>query len=83
MKMTTRAKRENTLNAVRRIFNDHSITFGYRWDFELKGKKFIARSSADMKSHDMNFRSSYSGYDYTLNIRFEDGGLRASLVSHN
>ena len=79
---TTEAKRQSTLEAVRRLLGDPTINFGYRWDFEHRGKKFITRSSVLSENHDMDFRSSYRGYDYTLNIRLEKGGVRANVVPH-
>jgi len=68
--VNNKASRSETLQAVRDLSDDQSIKFGQRWDFEHEGAKFIVRSSRNSKEYDMNFNSTYPGYDYTINIRF-------------
>ena len=74
--------RRNIVAAVRRIFDDPTIKLGRRLDFERQGKKIITRAGDASTKVDMNYRSAYRGYDYTLNIKFEKDGLRANAVAH-
>lgn len=83
MNKTTKANKNNTLEAVRIIMKDDSIKFGRRWEFEKDGKEYIARSSHESKSDNpLDFKTSYDGYDYTIAIRFEEIDFKFKINKH-
>jgi len=68
--MSIKAKsRLTVLEAIRHIFEDESIEFGSRWEFERDGISYIVRANL-VEDGNLDFQSSLPGYDRTVNIQF-------------